>query len=176
MGILSLVILANIIILFKKRKNAVARKILWLFPCIVAFCVVYTLLLPLGGYRSYRPYTVRRDTMEPVMLAIFLFYGISSVYILKHINIPNQKKIYSGSLAILLLYFAVTNTNNKFDNSCERNALQQLAASNEKIVQLSNDCDVLHWGRITDYKDSKTVTGYLLKLNVLHQEKYFYQK
>jgi len=176
MGLLSLLILANIIMLIRNSKDPDARRILWLFPWIILFSVVYTLLLPLGGYRVYRPYIVRRDTMEPVLIAVFIFYGISTFYMLKHINTQMFKKIYSGCLAILLLYFVVSNNNNKFDNSCERSSLQQLAASKEKIVHLNADCDVLYWGKITDYRDSKTVTGLLLRYKIINEEKYFYQK
>jgi len=176
MALVSLLVLANITILIRNKKDPAAQRILRLFPWIILFSIVYTLLLPLGGYRSYRPYIVRRDTMEPVLIAVFIFYGISTLYILKHITTPNYKKLYTGSLAILLLYFVVSNNNNKFDNSCERSSLQQLAASKEKIVHLNADCDVFYWGKVTDYQDSKTVTGLLLRYKIINEEKYFYQK
>ena len=176
MGLLSLLVLANIIMLIRNRKDPAAQRILRLFPWIILFSIVYTLLLPLGGYRSYRPYIVRRDTMEPIMIVILIYYGISTFYILKYITTPTYKKLYTGSLAILLLYFVVSNNNNKFDNSCERSSLQQLAASKEKIVHLNADCDVFYWGKVTNYQDSKTVTGLLLRYKIINEEKYFYQK
>ncbi len=171
-----LLIAANLAFLFLNRGEARAKKLLRLFLWIVLFSIVFTLLLPLGGYRYYRQDIVRRDTMLPVLMAIIMFYGISTFYVLRHIASPEYKKAYSGVLAMLLLFFAVSNTTNKFDNSCEKSALQQIADSKEKVVEMNSDCTVLSWKKITDYKDSKMNTDLLLKFGVISEEKYYYQK
>lgn len=63
--------------LFKQLKQR------WII--ILTFSTLYLLLLPLGGYRDYRPYIIRYDTFIPItitMIYICLFY-ISSYKILQ---------------------------------------------------------------------------------------------
>lgn len=175
-GLLAFLLLVNIIILVYRRKDPQARRTLALLVIVILFSIVYTAALPLGGYRPYRPYTVRRDTMVPVTVAIFLFYCVSTFYIMNTIKIQGYRKIYDAAIAIVLLYFVATIGTNKFDNSCQRRSLEELAASKDKIVHLDTDCPLFNWEAITDYRESKATTDLLRRYRVINEEKYFDQK
>lgn len=165
----------NLAIIFNKRTDPKARRILQLFLWIMLFSLLFVLLLPLGGYRFYRPNIVRRDTIVPITLSLITFYGLSTFYILKNISY-NYKRYYWYVVIIPLLHFAAVNTYNMPNNSCEKNALMEIAASKEKIVFVDRDCTVLSWTKITDYRESKDITDLLRYWNIISEEKYFYQK
>ena len=168
-------IMVNVIIINRQKFNLLSQKITRLLLWLVLFSVCYISLLPFGGYRYYRPKIVGIDTILPVTVSLIAFYGLSTYYILKSI-VPGYKKIYSGATMILLLYLVVASTHNRFDNTCEKESLTQISESKDKIILLNNDCLIMSWSKITDYKDSKQNMELLKYWGVIHEEKYFYQK
>jgi hypothetical protein len=175
MGMLMLMILLNLFLLLKKRTTE-TNKMLRLFVWIVIFSCVYMLLLPLGGYRFYRPEIVRHDVMVPVITTLIAFYVLSTYYLLQHVP-QRQYKLYLFLVLIpLCRYFIADKLYNQFDNSCERQAMEMIAASKEKTVLLPMDCSIMDWDKITDPAKSKINTDLMKDWGITHEEKYYYQK
>jgi hypothetical protein len=149
------------------------KKILRLYKWAALFIIIYILLLPLGGYRTYRPYIIRYDTIMPVTIALLFIYGLSTLFLLK--NIPGKAKyIYIGAVAIFLLIYK--NTDTMPDNSCERQALQQLAHSPDNIVLVSSDCTIMEWNKITDPDNSELDCDLFQYWGITRDRKLYYQK
>jgi hypothetical protein len=175
MGMLMIMIAVNLFFLLRKRTD-VNNKILRLFIWIAIYGCIYMLLLPLGGYRSYRPEIVRHDVMVPVIVPLIAFYVLSAWHLLQ--NIPqSQYKLYLFLVMIpLCRYFIADKLYNQFDNSCERRAMEILAGSKEKTVLLPLNCSVMEWGKITDPAKSRNNTELMRAWGIIHEEKYYYQK
>jgi hypothetical protein len=175
-GMLLLLICIHAIILLKWRKtNETAKKITNMFGWILLFSLIYISLLPLGGYRVYRPLIVRYDTMMPVNLALFYCFGISILFILQQSSIK-LKWVYGLIVTFVLLMFTVKDQNNFIANRCEKESLNQFAQSPDKTVLIKNNCLIMAWNKITKPYDSRWNTRYLQKIGVIEEEKYYYQK
>jgi len=174
-----LLIVATIInsfLIWKLKPDRQATKALNLLKWFVILSVVYLLLLPLGGYRPYRENIARWDTILPVTLGFILFYSYTTFYIIKHVEKKYIKIIYYGAVIIIsTIYFNADWGVRKY-NACERNALQKIAESNERIVFIDNDCSIIEWHKTTIPADSKTRSDLLLYWNVIKEQKLFYQK
>ncbi len=148
--VLSVMLAINFIIIFKNKKNENFKKILNISFWIFAFTVLYLLLLPLGGYRSYRPFIVRGDTFLPILILMFYYFGISTLYILK--NNYNQK--YLLLIVFGLLFFMWKDRSFEQKNECEIASLKLISNSKSKIVKINNNCRIVSWANIIDYKKS----------------------
>jgi len=171
--LLILMIGINCIILLIKRKSFEAKSLLNRLKWIIIFSLIYILLMPLGGYRAYRPFIIRYDTFMPVNLCMIYFYGISTLYII------TQYKLKLGYYAIIipfLVTFTWVDQNRQISNKCEKEALETLAQSSEKIVFIKQDCAIMYWRKITNYNDSRYNTRYLKRMGIIAEEKYYYQK
>lgn len=141
------------------------------------FALGYLLLLPLGGYRSYRPYLLRFDSISPITLGLFFFYVLSAGYLLR--ELPRRgRPWYTG--AVLLVAFIYANADRKLHvadgNDCERQALTQLAQApaSVPVVQLSQACNVLSWQLITDPATSATNAAMLAEWHVTQGPKRYF--
>jgi len=167
-------IVLNAIIIIQQKNNVKRHKILKLMMWIGIVSLIYIIILPLGGYREYRPNIIRKDTMIPVLIALIYIYGLSTFEIIKSLN-ENKKKLYVGWIVFLSAFFTIADAQLIKENECERKALQTIANSTEKIVKLNSDCTVMSWNLVRDYKHSDTNTELLRICNVISEEKYYYQ-
>lgn len=137
----------------------------------------YLLLLPLGGYRTYRPFLLRYDTFLPVTLVVFFAYGLSSYYLLLHLR-GAVRGAYAVVLALFVGYFVSADLvlQMPYNNGCERWALDQLARAPEREVQLSADCLVMSWGIMTNTEQSERNAAMLYYWGVTPEKKLFFQK
>jgi len=156
------------------KGNIHKQKLVGLLKWIILFSVIYLLLLPLGGYREYRPNIIRRDTIMPIILAMISFFGISSFYILRHIRL--RKNFYYAGIIVFEIIFIAADAKIQDHNSCERKALYDLASSSEKEVVLEDDCNVMSWGNFKDFQSSKNNTSLLLYWGVINEEKLYRHK
>jgi hypothetical protein len=172
--VLFLILLINSIIIKKKFKNnEEGNNILKVFKWIGIFSLIYILLLPLGGYRNYRPYILRYDTIIPITLSLMFIYGKTSLFILK--NLTNKQRIYYLPIIIMVLFIFTNSDEPEFDkNACERDALVKISQSTEQIVKLDNNCTVLSWLIIDDPQDSKLNAKLLKKWKITDREKLYY--
>lgn len=171
---LTLMIAVNVILLFTLKDNPQAKKIRVIMAGVFAFIVIYTLMLPIGGYRFYRPNIIRRDLYSPALVAMVGFYVLSTFFLLRQARLK-YRALYVAAVIIPLIHYAIANTHDVPDNSCERAAIGEIVASPEKIVKVRPDCHVMAWWNMTDYRKSKGITDMMNVWGILKEEKYFYQ-
>jgi hypothetical protein len=99
-------LIGNILIsyLFLANNKILKQKLTLLLISILSFSVIYTLLLPLGGYKDYRPYIIRYDTFMPISLLLFIAYLFSSLSIINFDGI-SKKHIYISILSCISFIF-----------------------------------------------------------------------
>ncbi|MDR2010975.1 MAG: hypothetical protein LBQ22_10905 [Bacteroidales bacterium] len=159
------------IILINKNKTGYDKKILKICKWTGIFIIIYILLLPLGGYRSYRPYIIRHDTFVPVSVCFVFLIGLTTYYLFK---IKKVKTWYYIPVVVVLAAFSIADKPYPdTDNSCEKESLQKIASSDEKIVVLDNSCDVLSWGPIVKPEDSYANAQLLVVWNIIPEIKLY---
>ena len=121
----------------------------------------------------YRPNILRYDTIMPITIALIFMFGISSLFLIKNMS-KNKKQWYLPILMGVLLIFTYADDPGFDNNNCEKEALKVIAASQEKVVALQNDCRVLGWKRIDNPKESGLNAQLLTIWGVTMEKKYFY--
>ncbi|MDD4645072.1 MAG: hypothetical protein PHY99_03705 [Bacteroidales bacterium] len=173
--VLFIILIINTLIIHYKLKTPEGKKILNTFKWIGLFTLIYLLLLPLGGYRDYRPYILRYDTIIPITLSLMFIFGKTTLYILNNFSIRQRYQYLP--LLILVLFIFINSDKPKFDkNSCERNAISQIASSSEPIVKIDNSCTVLSWTIIENPQESELKTQLLKRWRIIDDDKLYYQK
>jgi len=173
--LLFLMLAINTLIIWKKHNQTEGQKILRLLKWIVIFSAFFIFLLPLGGFRTYRPNILRYDTIMPITICLIFIYGISTYFLINNVS-TKYKKYYLSGVIIIMLIFTYADKPNFSENVCERQALETIAQSPEKIVFLKSDCTIMSWEKITDYKDSELNAKLLQYWNVTKEKKLYYQK
>jgi hypothetical protein len=169
-----IVIGINILLLRRNIQNNEIKKTLRIFRWIGLFALFYILLLPLGGYKEYRPYILRYDTIMPITLGLIFIYAMSSFQLIKHFN-GKSKYLY---LALTFVFTFVFSNADKLElnkNACEKLALEKISKSNDKVVSIENDCTVLSWDKITDSTKSALNGKLLKKWKITSDNKQYYQ-
>ena len=151
------------------------KKILTLFKWIGIFAFLYILLLPLGGYRDYRPNILRYDTIMPITLSLFFIFGISTLYLFKQMT-NKQKTWYIPIIFVMLLLFTISDTAEFDTNKCERSALKEISESKDKIVELKCDCNVLAWNKLIKPEDSELQAQLLTIWRITNDNKLYFNK
>jgi len=167
-------IFVNVIIL-KKAQNEESRKLLRILNLIGIFSLLFIVLLPLGGYRPYRPNIIRYDTIMPVNIALFFFFAASCYYIIHYLS-GTKKKIYIWFVTAVLLVFTVADFKGLGKNQCEKMAFQKMSESPEKIVALPNDCFVMSWENIYDYHQTENKAELIFRWGITSEKKLFYNE
>jgi len=152
--ILLLVIATNIILIQYQYKTEEVQRILRSFQWLGLFSLMYILLLPLGGYRYWRPTIVRYDTLIPVTIGLMFTFGSSTLFLLKRMA-DGQKTLYTSVVVLILLLFTVADKPHFDTNLCERSALKQISESQDTVVKLQDSCAVLSWKKIIKPEDSE---------------------
>lgn len=164
----------NAVILWKLPLSKEERTIRLIAKWILVFTIIYLLLLPLGGYRTYRPLIVRRDTLLPVLLLLFFFWGISASCILAYLK-GKARKIYIIFTVAVLALFQLADEPQYKANQCERKALESLERSNEKAVAITDACKVLAWDNIETAGQSNVQSELLKIWEILAEGQFYYQ-
>lgn len=140
------------------------------------FAVVYTLLLPFGGYRDYRPFLIRYDSIMPVMLGLFYAYGVSTYFLL--FQLRRLRVGYAAAVAVVAAVFMYVDVTTELlrKNDCERWSLDQLAHAPEPVVRLAPFCTVLSWNNVTDFHQSEMHAQMLHYWGVTSTTKLYYQE
>lgn len=173
--VLFLVIALNHFIISRNYKTVEGEKILNIFKWIGIFALLYILLLPLGGYRDYRPNVIRYDTIMPITISLIYIFGISTLFLFKNLT-DNQKKWYLPIILGVLLLFII-NDEPQFDkNKYERIALKEISESECNIVRLQGDCDVLSWQKTLKPEDSQLNARLLIIWKVTKEKRLFYNE
>ena len=173
--LLIIAIITNIFLIKKYFINNETKKLLIFFKWIGLFSLLYIALLPLGGYKDYRPNIVRYDTIMPITIALMFIYGASTFQLINYFK-GGRKNLYLGSLIAFSIIYTLADKPEFNKNECEILALEKIANSNENIILIESNCTVLAWKKILDPKES-TLNGELLKsTRITKTKKLFYQK
>lgn len=174
LGLLTMVVAFNTF-LIRKFKDGKGQEIRIIGKWLLFFSLLYILLLPIGGYRWYRPNIVRYDTIMPVTICLFYYFGLSSFFLLK--NIKNKYKIaYKVFIGSLLILYTLADEPIKNTNLCERKALEKIAKSTEQIVEVADDCLLFSWDIIKEASYSKTNGEFFYLLNITEEKKLYFQR
>jgi len=149
--------------------------------CLI-FILCYLILLPLGGYRIYRPYVLRYDTMIPVtLIAIFLFAQTFHL-IFQHLKqSPRSKHFHSRNLyiifiAIVLLIFTIADSPKWNKNECEKAALYQISNAKKEIIILEEQCPILEWKTFSKAEESSYISEMLKYWNITDRKILFHHQ
>ena len=161
------------------RRYAPGADGLWLrqvLRWVGGFAVLYIALLPLGGYRPYRFYLLRNDSVLPVLLGLLLAYGLSTLLLLRQLPLRPRRWYGAGVLLLTLIFVnADRRLSLRDNNTCERQALAQLARAPERVVRLPADCTVMSWLPVTDTTQSAANADLLYYWGVTPTRKRYYQ-
>ncbi|MFD1552966.1 hypothetical protein DNU06_15815 [Putridiphycobacter roseus] len=173
--ILFLTLTINTLIIRYKIRTPEGKKLLNIFKWIGFFALIYIILLPLGGYRSYRPYVLRYDTIIPITLSLMFIFAKTTIFILS--SFSSRQKYWYIPLVVLVIFVFTNSDKPKFDkNICERNAILQIARSKEPIVKIDDNCTVLSWTIIENPQESVLKTKLLKIWRIIDDDKLYYQK
>jgi hypothetical protein len=139
--------------LLSRDKSLTARGIKHEYYWVAAFACLYILLLPLGGFRSYRPLVIRYDTILPVTLASIYLIGRSTIFLQAHL-IGSLRKIQLLVVLLILSVFVLADRDESQHNSCEKTGLQALAQAKDSPQMVNSDCTIMSWDPIHDPKNS----------------------
>ena len=140
------------------------------------FALIYLLLLPLGGYREYRPLIVRRDSIMPIILGGMAFYGLSTYFLLYHLPAHIRRWYIAGVVLFAAIYINADSfrLQDLQSNRCEREGLERLAEATEPVVRVSGECAVMAWWKINDPKYSETNAQLLEYWGITKGKKLYY--
>jgi hypothetical protein len=172
--LLLIVIAINIFLLRRNRQEEAVKKLLGLFMWIGLFSLFFILLLPLGGYKEYRPNVLRYDTIMPITTGLIFIYGASAYQLIKLFK--GQKR--NSYLAVIIIFTFIFSNADKPElnkNDCEKSALTKISKSDNKVVFVDNDCTVLSWDKITDPKESALNGQLLNKWRITKDTKLYFQ-
>jgi len=143
---------------------------------IVLFAVVYALLLPLGGYRPYRPYILHHDCIVPITVALVAFYALSAVRLLSQLR-GTPQRCYIGALVVIAaVYMNADRRLYKYgDRVREYESLQLLARPDAPaLVRLPHRVTVVTWDPVTEPVGSITSAEMLRYWRVTNGLKLYY--
>jgi hypothetical protein len=171
-------LVTNYLIVFHKYKNdPQSKKIFGLYKFLIVFSLIYILLLPLGGYRPYRPLILRYDTIIPITVLSIITIYYTFLFIMKQFKAGTWK--YSLKIAYLVVFLAVliifaVKNDTKVYNDCEKSSLYTIANSKENIVILENDCAVVGWEPLYNSEESRPYGELLYLWNITDEVKLYY--
>lgn len=120
------------------------------------FIFVYLSLLPLGGYRVYRPFIVRYDTFIPCSLLLFfvVFLGFS-ILISSSLSSKSKMIFMTTSVAFYTLFFLADISIEKDHNQCQQDVLYALHHDKSNELILPTHCNLCTWD-VSEFHDPVT--------------------
>jgi hypothetical protein len=170
-----LVIAANLILIRKRFGNTDSRQILIMAKWIGIFSLLYIVLLPMGGFRIYRPHILRYDTILPVTIAVIFLFGFTTYFMIRQLS-GKLKYLYIAVITIILLIFTRADEPRFSENSCEKMAIEVISASSDTSVELDYDCRIMAWAKITDPKDSEMNARLMHYWRITSVKRLYYQR
>lgn len=168
-------IVANLLLLRKFAAPDQLRQLLVLGKWVAVFIAAYLLLLPLGGYRSYRSLIVRHDTILPVTLCLVFFYAKTTLVLLRNEWLHRGR--YAVGITVLSLAVTAADLPEFGQNDCEKAALETIAHSSEELVKLNSDCPVMGWNDKLTHPEQSRLNAQLLKIwRVTAEERLYYSE
>lgn len=173
--VLLVVLALNVLIIRIKYRTLEGQQVLNMLIWIGIFTVCYVLLLPLGGYRSYRPYILRYDTIMPVTLSLIFIFGVSTFYLFR--NMSYRQLIWYVPVILTVLFIYTNSDEPDFENNkCEMAALQKIAGSVADVIEIEEDCSVVDWRKTLKPEDSELNAQLLTIWRITDRKKLYYNK
>jgi len=170
--ILLISIAMNSYLINRNYRTEAGEKILGIIKWAGLFILLYILLLPLGGFREYRPNVIRYDTILPVTVCLAFIFGITTLFLFNNIT-SMQKRWYVPVICAILLFFTINDEPHFDKNICEKNALKIIAESRQDTVQLHCDCTIIAWQQKLNVGDSWQSRQLLTKWRITLHDKPF---
>ena len=136
---------------------------------LLLFAALYILLIPFGGYRDYRPDIVRRDTLQPVLLALFYLWGKSGLLLFRNTNIKSWLKL--PTIAILSL-FTIADITPVMQSSCQEEQLRAMTKEKARSISIDPECRILTWPQNPD-QETRFSSELLVLWGILEQGQHF---
>ena len=154
--LLWLLLLNGLLVFFLTSTSTTRTRVLHALGWVALFSGLFLLLLPFGGYRPYRPYLVRGDSILPILLGLLFAYGLSACFLLRELRL-RVRIGYAVGVAWFSFAFMWADLPGPMDrnNACERWALEQLADATGPVVYVSPSCTVLGWEPFYDYHQTE---------------------
>lgn len=175
LSLLTGIIVLNFLLVLMTKKTGQRQKLLFILKWIGVFSAIYLLLLPLGGYREYRPNIIRYDSIIPILVLLYYFFGISTYYLLKQLQ-SKTRLVYAAVVVVILFIFTRADNLVRWQHACEKGALEQIAASEEDVVPVKAECTIISWGIIHDPQESELHARLLQRWRITKEKKLFYQE
>lgn len=157
------------------RKEMLTKEVKYFFTASGLLVLAYLLLLPFGGYRTYRPLIVRIDTLQPVMLWLFGWFGFfASRLLIAFIRTPATQVAGAGVL-VVILYFTIADASLMKLNREERRYLHQLMQASQPVVQLPDDQPVMGWWPNRNLEESRLNCMLLNHWGVIPADRRYFQ-
>jgi hypothetical protein len=172
--LLLIIIGINVYLINRHFYSVEGRRIVNVLKWIGVFAAVYLILLPLGGYRPYRPNILRYDTFMPIAIALIYFFGLSTIYLLANLKLKKRNIYLIGLFAFFAVYMNADRLE-KDEYTCERRALEYLVNSPDSITLLPFNCNVMSWDTFTDPRRSEYNAIMLKNWGVTYEKKLYYQ-
>lgn len=172
--LLLLIIAVNVFLIKRFTHTNDGVKIVGTLRWIGLFALIYLLLLPLGGYRPYRPNILRYDTFIPITITLIYFYGSSTYFLIN--NLPGRSLKYYG--VFLFALFAIYMNSDRIETEkyrFERQCIESLVKSPNEVTKLPATFNVMSWYPLTDPKQSESNAKMLKFWNITKEKKLYYQ-
>ncbi|MBR1626110.1 MAG: hypothetical protein IJ681_03085 [Bacteroidales bacterium] len=162
-------------VLLLRTKNKNYENAASLFAWILLFTCIYILLLPLGGYRHYRPYIIRYDTVICISVAFFFYEVYSSLILLSEVlKNKTQRGIYITYIIIFAGYFFVIDDPASWRKTEEKEMMYKIAESKDNPVILDRNVTVIAWEPANEPQKSVNSAKCMKLWNITKDEKLFY--
>ncbi|BDS11236.1 hypothetical protein [Aureispira anguillae] len=160
----------------KNSPSKEAQKLLKSIQYIALFSLIYTLLLPLGGHRSYRSLIFRFDTMLPITCGLFVLFGATTNLLVQTLT-GKRKQQLQLFLSMLALVIVLIDMNSLYPAryDCERSTFFQLSKATEEPV-LIPDCTIMSWETISASPTPSNQAKLLHRWNITQRPLLYYHK
>lgn len=172
--LLLILIGVNVFLIKKYFNSPEGQKIVSSLKWIGLFTAIYLILLPLGGYRPYRPNILRYDTFLPITISLLYFYGMSTYFLVGNL----KSRSLNGYLIGLFILFAIYMNSDRIKTKeyrFERKCLEILAKSPDEVTKLPATFNVMSWKPLTDPKFSESNASMLKFWGITKDKKLYYQ-
>lgn len=162
-------------LLKKVNIEVIHRNQMNLLLLVIIVCVIYVLLLPMGGYRPYRPIILRYDTIMPLNL----FLIITSIYYL--LLIIYYKPISLKFIVILCFLFFISFgffedcTIIKHRDDEYINLTKIASCKKDTILKFTQSTTILNWQYVTEPEQSVNTSLMIKKWKINSNTVLFYQ-
>ena len=126
----------NLLLMPRTERTA---SVVRLYVAMGIFIVIWLLLLPLGGFRSYRPYVVRSDTLAPITLLLIWMFAHSSLLAAR------RRTLFAVPAVACAAYFACLDWTTDVSNAAERAQFARFIQSKEECTVLPREGTLMHW-------------------------------